>query len=304
MSFAFAPVLTLPRPLVRNRSLGLGELPLASLRRRYANDASRFMPIQGVNVHYRVEGEGEPLLLVHGIMASLHTWDGWTETLKRHYQVIRLDLPPFGLTGPLPDGSLRGERLCRFLIDFLDALGLERVHYAGNSLGGYLGWQLAVHHPERVGKLILLNAAGYRAHQIPSSLTLMQSPLGKAYEWWLPRAFLATSIREVVGHPRALSAAMIDRYHDLQRRPGVRPAMRRGVGEIVSNMVDRLPPISARTLIIWGRHDRWIPLAHAFQFQRDIPGSALIVYDDLGHIPMEEAPRRTVRDALAFLQSD
>ncbi len=75
------------------------DIPVETLAQEFANEQSRFIEVDGLNVHYRDEGEGEPLVLLHGWSASLHTWDVWTEKLKRDFRVIRLDLPAFGLTG-------------------------------------------------------------------------------------------------------------------------------------------------------------------------------------------------------------
>jgi len=86
------------------------DLPIAALKQKYAGGASRFALIEGMNVHYRDEGAGPPLVLIHGTLSSLHTWDGWVGQLAPHRRVIRLDLAGFGLTGPAPDRDYRAAR--------------------------------------------------------------------------------------------------------------------------------------------------------------------------------------------------
>ncbi|WP_197472233.1 alpha/beta fold hydrolase, partial [Oleiphilus sp. HI0067] len=70
------------------------------LEQKYTNSSSSFMELDGNRIHYRDEGEGDVIVLIHGTASSLHTWDAWTESLKQHYRIIRMDLPGFGLTGP------------------------------------------------------------------------------------------------------------------------------------------------------------------------------------------------------------
>ena len=76
------------------------DISLEDLKKEYANEHSKFVEVDGLQVHYRDEGSGFPIVLVHGTAASLHTWDAWTKRLKENYRVIRMDLPAFGLTGP------------------------------------------------------------------------------------------------------------------------------------------------------------------------------------------------------------
>ena len=120
-----------------------------SLQARWASAPSQFVLLQGMQVHLRDEGprdDPEPLVLIHGTSASLHTWDGWTEALKGQRRVIRMDLPGFGLTGPAPDGDYRMSRYADFVAALLDQLGVRRAVLAGNSLGGGVAWRLSLIH--------------------------------------------------------------------------------------------------------------------------------------------------------------
>jgi pimeloyl-ACP methyl ester carboxylesterase len=117
-----------------------------------------------MQVHLRDEGprdDPKPLVLIHRTSASLYTWGGWAEALKGQRRVIRMDLPGFGLTGPTPDDDYRRERCADFIAAMMDQLGVHRAVLAGNSLGGGIAWQTAVRHPERVSRLVLVDASGY-----------------------------------------------------------------------------------------------------------------------------------------------
>ena len=116
------------------------DIPVEKLKEKYANEFSRFVAIDGMQVHYRIEGKGMPILLVHGTGSSLHTWDDWTLKLKENYQVIRMDLPAFGLTGPNKTGDYSIEKYTQFLEEFVAQLKLDSMILAGNSLGGNIAW--------------------------------------------------------------------------------------------------------------------------------------------------------------------
>lgn len=86
-------------------SMGVTTIPMDKLKAKYADNETKTIQVDGINVYYKDEGQGPTLILLHGVCASLHTWDGWTERLKDHYRIIRIDIPGFGLTGPAPDRS-------------------------------------------------------------------------------------------------------------------------------------------------------------------------------------------------------
>jgi pimeloyl-ACP methyl ester carboxylesterase len=155
------------------------DLALVDLKSRWAGPSSRFLPMDGIEVHWRDEGpaqlapgapssassaspivaDAEPpaILLLHGTGSSLHTWDGWARQMSPTVRVVRLDLPGFGLTGPHPSGDYSGTATVDFLERFADAAGLKRFAIAGNSLGGYYAWRFALRHPERVSALVLID---------------------------------------------------------------------------------------------------------------------------------------------------
>ena len=151
------------------------DLPFAELVAKYTNDESEFVDVAGMRVHYRDEGSGDvPLILLHGTGASLHTWDGWTPVLVHDFRIIRLDLPGFGLTGPAPDSDYTVQAYVEYLAAFADALGIERFHLAGNSLGGQIAWNFATRYPDRVMKLVLIDSAGYPKEAAPSASTVIR----------------------------------------------------------------------------------------------------------------------------------
>ncbi|MEM9208519.1 MAG: alpha/beta hydrolase [Pseudomonadota bacterium] len=303
------PILTVSCILAAGAFLATyrSELPLADLVRKYTNENSQFVDVLGMRVHYRFEGSGEQvLLLLHGIGASLHTWDGWIQPLENDVRILRVDMPGFGLTGPAPDGDYSVQNYVAFIDRFLDTIGVQVVDIAGNSLGGQVAWNYALRHPARVRRLVLIDAAGYPREDDRSSASILQLARLPGVRDLLtvltPRSLIADSLAEVYGDPSRLSDETVDRYFELARRPGNRRAfVERAAASAADENGDhrllRLP-----VLILWGAEDRWIPLAHGRGFKDDIEDSRLIVYPGVGHLPMEELPGPTARAALTFLR--
>ena len=278
-----------------------------ALAPRWATPPSTFLDAAGLQVHLRDEGPRDdptPILLLHGTGASLHTWDGWARRLTRDRRVVRFDLPGFGLTGPTPDGVYTIERYVETVIAVADELGIERFVLAGNSLGGYAAWATAVLHPDRVERLILVDAAGYpfQSQSVPLAFRIARMPvLGRMLGQVLPRSVVERSVRDVYGDPSKVTPALVDRYFDLATRAGNRAALvARFEQTQPGQLAGWVPELRLPTLILWGRKDRLIPLENGERFTREIPGSRLIVFDDLGHVPQEEDPERTVAPVLQF----
>ena len=279
------------------------------LQTRWAPAPSQFITLQGMQVHLRDEGprnDPEPIVLIHGTSASLHTWDGWTEALKGQRRVIRMDLPGFGLTGPAPDGDYRMTRYADFIAALMDQLGVRRAVLAGNSLGGGIAWRTAVQHPERVSRLVLVDASGYplQSTSVPLGFRLAQIDwLQPVMGQLLPRRMIESSVRNVYADPAKVTPELVDRYYELTLRAGNRQslAQRMKLRETDAQSAGLIPTIRQPTLILWGAQDRLIPEPSGQRFHKEIAGSQYVVFDGLGHVPQEEDPARSVAAVLKFL---
>ncbi len=317
MKYAITVVLALTLAVSMYASrhyMGFVDLDLDTVKDRYANEESKFIQLdglqQGINLHYRDEGlrstedQSAPvLILLHGIMASLHTWDGWVEQLENDFRIIRVDIPGFGLTGPYDDGIYNIERSVDMLDQLTDKLGIDSFFLAGNSMGGYISWNFAAEHPEKVKRLVLLDAAGY-PFKPPMMLELLRTPVlkdGMAYI--TPRFIVTNTLNEVYGDSEKVNDEIIDRYHQLMLREGNRTAVVNVFASIAHVENSKVKQLKLPTLIQWGEADAWIPLANAEKFASDIEGAKTIVYPGVGHIPMEEIPQQSANDAKAFLLS-
>ncbi|WP_336326900.1 alpha/beta fold hydrolase [Halovenus sp. HT40] len=307
--------------------------PRRNLEREYVSDTSRFIDVNGTDIHYRIEGnaDGPTLLLIHGTYSSLHTWDGWVDQLTEKFRLVRLDLPGFGLTGPREDGPNRLEGLIEAAGNFCDELGLSEIAVAGNSLGGAVAWRLSVDRPDLVSKLVLLDAGGAT---LLSKLGRKYSPLGSDFvpRYVTPRSVIRLILKDAYGDPSKVTPELVRRYHDLLLRSG----NRRAVIEIARNyqrehddshngweLLDVRPPalpsspdlhpnvqddysiadVSVPTLFQWGSEDEWLPMSFGRELADETPDAVFQSYEGIGHIPMEEAPTQTAADAAAFLRA-
>ncbi len=279
-----------------------------SLKPRWAPPPSVFINVDGLQVHVRDEGVRDdpvPIVLIHGTSASLHTWDGWAAELKKTRRVIRLDLPAFGLTGPFADNDYTLLHYTRFMHAFLDKLGVQRCILAGNSFGGQVAMVTLLAKPERVEKLILVDSSGYplAPASIPIGFRMVRMPVVSSLaQVMLPQRIVEDSTRNVYGDPSRVTPELVDRYYELTLREGNRRALGERIKQIeIDAITERIPQIKTPTLILWGGRDRLIPLEAGQRFAKDISGSRLRVFEDLGHVPHEEDPARTVAAVQAFL---
>ncbi len=282
--------------------------PVEALTARWAPQPSQFVAIDGMRVHLRDEGpkdDPEPIILLHGTGASLHTWDAWTEVLKAQHRVIRVDLPGFGLTGPTPDSNYQMPVYTHFMRTLMETLQIKRAVLAGNSFGGDVSWQTAVTYPDIVSKLILVDASGYAssAKSVPIAFQLAQMPLlSSLLRSILPRAVLESSVRNVYADPSKVTPQLVDRYYELALRAGNRKAItERFVQNKPGHNESAIQLVQVPTLILWGGLDRLITPDNAEKFHRDIAGSQLIIFEKLGHVGHEEDPAATVAAVQAFL---
>jgi pimeloyl-ACP methyl ester carboxylesterase len=280
------------------------DIPFADLKLKYTDEHSQFIPIDDMDVHYRIEGQGPPVLLIHGTASSLHTWDDWTNMLTNTHTVIRLDLPAFGLTGPRADRDYSMDSYVGFLHRFIrDVVDTDSITIAGNSLGGAIAWNYTIAHPERVAKLILVDATGApRDKELPFIFEIARTP---GMSWLLekitPKSVIKSNLEEVYFDDSKITDALVDRYYEMTHRPGNRQAFVDRARLDLMNDTDRIGEIQCPTLILWGREDLWIPVEDADFFNQQIANSKVIIYDNAGHVPMEEIPDATCKDVIDFL---
>ena len=272
---------------------------------KYSLKDSKFMDLCGINVHYCDEGSGEVILLLHGVFSSLHTYNEWTEILSQSYRVIRLDLPGFGLTGPSIDNEYAIDLYVGYLKKFMNNLGVQNFHIAGNSFGGWIAWEFAVANEERVKKMILINSAGYiTGWNLPLPLIIAQTPvLRKVFNFKIvPKVVVRRFLRQVIIDQSIVSDNLVNRYYDIIHREGNFEAFLRIANSKFIQNTNALKNLKTSTLVLWGSEDAWISSNDADKFRKDLQHVSVKVYPGVGHIPMEEIPDESASDILNFLK--
>jgi pimeloyl-ACP methyl ester carboxylesterase len=288
------------------------DIPVATLRAKYGSPASRYVELSpGTVIHMRDEGpkDGLAVVLVHGSNASLHTWEPWRARLTaKGYRVITLDLPAHGLSGPTPQGLYTSAAYVGIVEQLVDRLGLTRFALGGNSMGGGVAWRYAVRHPQRLAALILVDASGRpmpKGSSPPLGFRLARVPLARDFLATVtPRGLIDRSFKQSIANQAIATPAMVDRYWELLLYPGNRKATVQRFGQYSGDdgAAAKLKGLTVPTLILWGREDRLIPVSVAQWFNEQIPGSRVSILDGIGHIPMEEAPDRSLAPVLELLE--
>jgi pimeloyl-ACP methyl ester carboxylesterase len=288
------------------------DVPAAELDRLYGTPPSQFLTLpSGTRAHYRDRAgpAGAPVIvLVHGSNASLLTWEPWVERLSGQLRVVSVDLPGHGLTGATVEGDYSISGMAGFLDAFTRQLGLTQPFIlAGNSMGGNVAWRFALAHPDRVSKLVLVDAGGAVAPgvdgPVPTAFRIARTPvlreLGRIVT---PRGLFESGLRSAFFDQTRVIPAMIDQYWQLNRRPGTRAATVARFGlPFDAEPATHLGELKMPVLILWGREDKVIPVHAAQVFKAALPQAQLVIYDDCGHLPMEERADQSAADLLAFV---
>jgi len=280
------------------------DIPARVLESRYASPASLFINLDGVRMHFRDEGSGPPLVLIHGELSSLIDWDPWVGRMRDRFRLLRLDLPGHGLTRPDPREDYSIARSVDLVERFAEALALRRFSIAASSTSAAIAVRYAARHPDRVAGLVLLNpdlAGSTPAHRFVTT----------APEWLLdlltritPAALPRLVLQQAYADPGRVDEALVNRWHDLwlgeRQRETLLTRLRRFDP---TGIDDDLARITAPTLILQGTavHQPVAGIGRTIGLMHQAPRVSMIRYPDAGLWPALESPYATARDVAAFL---
>jgi pimeloyl-ACP methyl ester carboxylesterase len=248
----------------------------------------QFVDIKGIRTRWRQAGSGPPVLVLHGWGAKIEAVDPIVRGLASRLSVTAVDLPGFGETA-LPPAPWGVADYADWTRELMDELGLERPSIVGHSMGARIAIHLASHHPERVDKLILVDAAGIR----PSR--------GLGYYRRVALAKAAKHAARFLGRPgRALRKRVLaaTASSDYANAGPLRPTFVKLVNE---DLTPLLGQIRASTLLIWGDQDDTTPLSDGQTMERLIPDAGLVILQGAGHFSYLDQPQRFGRVAAHFL---
>ncbi|MGH2840497.1 MAG: alpha/beta fold hydrolase, partial [Solirubrobacteraceae bacterium] len=276
-------------------------------------DHLRWVTVQGRRMNVLDIGEGPPLLFVHGLSGC---WQNWLENIPffaRDHRVIAVDLPGFGRSD-MPAEDISMSAYADTVDVLLDEFGVDSVRLVGNSMGGFIGAELAIRYPARVERLVLVSAAGLSLDKIRTErahgVRHRAENAAFFYLGWLAGKTDAVTrrpkLREwllllVAAHPARLSPELISEQIAGTGKPGFMPALD---AMLHYPLRDRLEKIACPTFIVWGTKDILVPVKDAYEFERLITDSRKVIYKDTGHVPMLERPARFNADVHAFLTEE
>ena len=270
--------------------------------------------VRDVNIHYlEYPGENRDIVLIHGIASSTITWEDMIPKLQKKFRdqnkpaphVWAVDMKGFGWSDKPFNAKYDPFTLTDEVYAWMEKVGIDNATVVGNSLGGAIAWILALDYPEKVERLVLIDAAGYP--QDKDKLAILEWVPFPAF-WanlFFNRRLVKRGLQEAFYDAGKLTDARVDAYFNRMRTKGcidAQVAMKTSIDpELSLTYAGRIPDIKQETLIIWGRNDAWIPLKDGCRFNHDIKRSTLFVIPQCGHLPQAEKPDEVAQILYQFL---
>ena len=283
---------------------GILDISLLDLRSKYQTAESKFVDLDGIEIHYYDEGKGPAVIISHASYHSLHSWDGVASLLKENFRVVRFDYPNAGLSGLDPQNRYSVEHYQNIITQLADTLSIEKFNLVGTSSGGTVAFRYAANNPERVARLVLVNSAGMPRTKITNPNRIR----GNLFQRWYSQQYKSPNhwkdalSKTVTSKPP--SEEHIESTYDFNRRANRRPAAEifrknyiTGDPSIVLNK------IIAPTLILWGMDNPTVMHLEANVMQHWMTSAYTMVkkYSKLGHYPYIEEPKLVAQDIIEFL---
>ncbi len=265
---------------------------------------SRYTKWEHGKLHYVAAGSGPVVILIHGLGGS---WDNWKiiiPILSARYRVYALDLPGFGLSDK-PEISYSIPFMAQAVLALMKETGVEKADFVGHSFGGHVLMELALKHPEKVRRMILLDAVGAQSLWEPlRRLTLMGLELLEHNPEWLSPGWAKQLVETCFYKPGDEYEEMVKFFVAALQRPEgrqlVRSFSKAAQGILNYPLTNRLRQIKASTLVVWGQNDQVVSLDQAVKLNREITGSQMQLIPRCGHIPQLERPEQLASIMLEY----
>ncbi|MEW5736767.1 MAG: alpha/beta hydrolase [Thermodesulfobacteriota bacterium] len=292
-------------------NLALHKADIMDLSYIYRMFRSRFTDVDGVVYHHEeYPGPGEKVLLIHGFASSCYTWRSVAENLHGlGFHVYALDMMGFGWSDKPSQAEYDALSLMEGVAAWMDAVGLDSAVVGGNSLGGGVASLLALMHPEKVSRLILVDALiPYADIAFPFLLKLARFPFaGNLARFVITPATVRATMRQIFYDPRLVTPGKVEAYHQRLSTPGCLEAQVKLARSLdparFAKYLEMGKKMTVPALVIWGEEDRWLPVrfGHRLVSERRARGR-FVVLSRCGHMPQEEMPRATARLMADFLE--
>ncbi|MCA0985916.1 alpha/beta fold hydrolase [Guptibacillus algicola] len=265
--------------------------------------------IKGIDIHYEyhkndVTSDRPVLTLLHGFLSSTFSYRRLIPLLSKHYTVVAIDLPPFGRTEKSSTFVHSYQNFAEVVIELLERLSIDETVMIGHSMGGQVALRASGLNGDLVKKNILLCSSGYLEKAKQSLVYSSYLPFFSMYlKRWLSRKGAKGNLINCVYDPELIDEEMVDGY--------IQPFFNEGIFRSLVRMIrdregdlseEELRTIETPSLLIWGEHDKVVPLQIGKRLAKDLPNSELIVYEKTGHLLPEEQPHSILRDIQTFIQ--
>ncbi len=269
----------------------------------------RQVSVNGIDISYVEEGEGMPLVLVHGIPTSSFLWRNMIEELSVHGRVIALDLPGFGLSDPPPNGDYTISGYAGLLESFLEALSINGAILICHDFGGPIVLTYALRHPEKYRRLIILDTFLHTdLPPWPLSMKVAKiRPIGEIFMWLGGKSIARAGLEEGVVDKSRISDEIVRRYYTPEGNPDklnktVLETLRIDYVDDLEFIQNNLCTIEKPTLILWGENDKYLPLSLGDRIHEDIAGSRMEIIPNCGHFVQEDHPERATKIISEFIE--
>jgi pimeloyl-ACP methyl ester carboxylesterase len=274
--------------------------PDASLLQTPPGVTDKWATIFGMKIHYLEAGSGPAVILLHGLGGDASNWAPNIVPFSKNYRVIVPDQIGFGRSDK-PLINYRVATLVDFLDGFMKELNVSRASLVGNSLGGWTAAAFALAHPDKVDRLVLVDAAGYSLDKNvdPRTLNTLNPSTREGVKQVLSIVFYN---KEMVANP-----ALTDQFFARKMAAGDGYTIQRFIDSVVAglDMLDNTASaIKHPTLIVWGRQDALVPLSIGERYHKDIAASQLLVIDKCGHVPQLEQSAQFNEGVMRFLAGE
>ena len=278
----------------------------------YHPEHSWFTTVNGARIHYQEAGDEQapPILLIHGFISSTLIWDEvFLPLAAAGFRVVAPDLPGYGYSDKPRSAEYTIESQARAVIGLMDRLGIEKAALVGASYGGAIAAAIALDHPERVSRLVLVGAVSSDEPKKKLLLRMVRlplvgdivTPLFLGSRWFVRKRMEDVYRRLRIPVDEHKVAA---RHHSLAAADSQR-AMIRTVRRWSANRIFRdAHLIRQPTMLMWGEDDVHIPLAEGFRLRDEMPNARLVVFRDCGHLPPQEYPKQFVGMVSEFCKTE
>jgi 4,5:9,10-diseco-3-hydroxy-5,9,17-trioxoandrosta-1(10),2-diene-4-oate hydrolase len=272
----------------------------------------QYIKVGDINTRFWALGDaGKTVVLLHGLGDCLETWIHNIDAIAEHYRVYAIDLVGYGRSDK-PSVAYSGEYFAQFVNGFLETQGIHLCALVGNSMGGGVGLRFAIQFPDKVEKLVLEASVGF-GEEISIYLRLATLPFVGELLFRVSRKTVTQILNRCAYDPTRISDDWVERVYQMLAIPGAKKAILSTLRtscnfwgirrEALRPISDNLSPLTVPTLILWGREDRVLPLAHARVAERKIPNAQLHIFESCGHVPHLERPKEFNRVVLEFLSN-